>query len=100
MAVLIIFIIWFAIPIILLIYSIRNPPFFTVQEQQAVIIERFGRFHKVAGSGHHFMLPGIDRRRKFKDGESLIDYVDLRERTIKVSPQNVITKDNIHLLLS
>lgn len=35
---------------------------FTVQQQTRVIIERFGRFHKIAGPGLNLMIPIIDRR--------------------------------------
>jgi len=35
---------------------------FTVQQQTRVIVERFGRFHKIAGPGLNLMIPIIDRR--------------------------------------
>lgn len=35
---------------------------FTVQQQTRVIIERFGRFERVAGPGLHYKIPIIDRK--------------------------------------
>lgn len=36
--------------------------FFIVKEQSSVIIERLGKFHKVAGSGINFKIPFIDKK--------------------------------------
>lgn len=35
---------------------------FTVQQQTRVIVERFGRFHKIADPGLNFMIPFMDRK--------------------------------------
>lgn len=34
--------------------------FFTVKQQSVAIIERFGKFHRVASSGLHMKIPGVD----------------------------------------
>lgn len=35
---------------------------FTVQQQTRVVVERFGRFHKIAGPGLNVIIPVIDRK--------------------------------------
>lgn len=73
-------------------------PWVVVQEQKAVIIERFGRFRKVVGPGVHPILPfGIDRKRKFREGGKEYDYVDQRERAVDLPEQSVITQNNVQL---
>jgi len=82
----------------LIIALIINTPIFTVLEQQAVVIERLGKFHRVVGPGLNFMYPfGIDKRRKFMVGADVFDYVDQRERAVDLPSQSVITRDNVQL---
>ncbi len=82
----------------LIIALIINTPIFTVLEQQAVVIERLGKFHRVVGPGLNFMYPfGIDKRRKFMVGDEVFDYVDQRERAVDLPSQSVITRDNVQL---
>ena len=51
-----------------------------------VIIERFGKFHKIQPPGLFFAIPFIDK----------ISYVvNQRETTIEIDPQSTITKDNV-----
>jgi len=80
------------------VYLIIHSPFFVVQEQQAVVIERLGRFHRLVGPGLHVLLPFVEQKRKVlgQDG-TVVDYVDQKERTCKISTQEVMTKDHIHL---
>ena len=70
---------------------------FVVHEEQAVIIERFGKFNRVVGPGLHFMWPFIERKRKFIDDGKLLDFVDQRERTIVLPIHVVTTKDNVQI---
>ena len=81
----------------LLIYLIMNTPVFTVQEQQAVIIERLGKFNRVRKAGMHFMWPFIERKRKFVETSQESEYVDLRERSVDLPAQTVITGDKVQL---
>ena len=80
-----------------IVYLILNTPVFTVREQQAVVIERLGKFNRVIGPGMHFMWPFIERKRKFKETTGEIDVVDQRERSVDLPEQVVITKDNVQL---
>lgn len=80
-----------------LVYLVINTPIFSVHEQQAVIIERFGKFNRVIGSGIHFMWPFIEQKRKFKEASGEVDYVDQRERSVDLPAQTVITHDKVQL---
>jgi regulator of protease activity HflC (stomatin/prohibitin superfamily) len=93
-----VFVIGIAVCVIfILIYLIINTPIFTVQEQQAVVIERLGKFSKVCGPGIHFMWPFVEKKRKFREGGVELDFVDQRERAVDLPKQMVITKDNVQL---
>ncbi len=49
------------IPIILLGLIILISSFFTVKQQTAAIVERFGKFHSIRQSGLHIKIPLVDR---------------------------------------
>ena len=52
---------------------------------QKGVVERLGRFLRVAPSGLTVIVPFLDRLTK----------VDMREQLVDVPPQEVITKDNV-----
>jgi len=83
--------------IAMLIYLIINTPIFTVQEQQAVVIERLGKFKRVCGPGWHACWPFIDKKRKFREGGVEHEFIDQRERAVDLPEQDVITKDNVQV---
>ncbi|GMR52399.1 hypothetical protein PMAYCL1PPCAC_22594, partial [Pristionchus mayeri] len=61
-----------------------------VPQQEAWIIERMGRFHKVLEPGVNILIPCIDE----------IKYVQsLKEKTIDIHPQGAVTLDNVQLQL-
>lgn len=60
-----------------------------VDEYERVVVFRFGRFKRVAGPGWVFLIPYIDNYKM----------VDLRIQDIDIEPQEVVTKDNIKLLV-
>lgn len=79
-----------------------------VQQAQTIIIERFGRFHRILQPGIHIVIPWMDSPRKFKwtfvkeiernkyHRYSQTGYtIDLRETVYDFPRQNVITKDNV-----
>jgi regulator of protease activity HflC (stomatin/prohibitin superfamily) len=71
----------------------------TVEEKRVMVVERLGQFHAVYGAGVHILLPFIDRPRKLQvrdvNGEFIqVEDIDLRERTVDLPAQVVITKDN------
>ena len=56
-----------------------------VSQWEKGLIERFGRFDRMADPGLRFIIPFIER----------IKRVDMREQVVDVPPQEVITKDNV-----
>src|SRR5262245_60947354 len=72
-----------------------------VPQATVLLIERLGRFHKVAASGLNLIPPFLERPRVFnwtgvRPGTSLID---LREQFTELLPQPVITRDNVTILV-
>jgi regulator of protease activity HflC (stomatin/prohibitin superfamily) len=66
-----------------------------VKQANVLIIERLGKFNRMAGSGVNFIWPFIDRVRPMISGGVSYNAVDLRERIMDFEPQPVITKDNV-----
>ena len=66
---------------VILIRSVRIVP-----QATAVIVERFGRYHRTLHAGLNLITPFIDRLRPL---------IDLREQVVSFPPQPVITKDNL-----
>lgn len=56
-----------------------------VRQYERGLVTRLGKFHATAGSGLTFIVPYVDDMIR----------VDMRERVINVTPQKVITKDNV-----
>ena len=76
-----------------------------VPQTKAYVVERLGKFHKVWGTGPHFLVPFIDRiavdnaamptvNSRFAE-PSPIGIVNLKEQVIYFDHQPVITKDNV-----
>ncbi|MBL8786963.1 MAG: paraslipin, partial [Deltaproteobacteria bacterium] len=69
-----------------------------VPQAQVMLVERLGRFHKLAESGLNFIFPIIDSIRPFRaDHGRMQRAIDLREQVMDFPPQPVITKDNVAL---
>ena len=66
--------------------SAPNTVINTCPQGQLVVLERFGRMHRVEQPGLFFAVPFVDR---------LAYVVDMRELTLAISPQSAITKDNV-----
>ncbi len=56
-----------------------------VRPWQKGLIERLGRYQRIADSGLSFILPFLENMTK----------VDMRENVVDIPPQSVITKDNV-----
>jgi len=95
--------------VVILLVALQ-PMMVVVEQKKAVIIERFGRFHKVATEGLHFLIPGVDRLRPIVWRETEVDragtyiatqtnetYIDMRERLLDFPHQSVITRDNVEI---
>lgn len=86
--------------------------FYLVQQAEAIVIERFGRFDRILGPGIHLVIPFIERPReaiwthidfsekRFYRLTRAITRIDLRESVYDFPKQNVITKDNVTMEIS
>ena len=61
-----------------------------VKQSEVFIIERLGKFSKVADAGLTIIIPFFDRVRSV---------VSLKQQTMDVPPQGVITKDNVTITI-
>ncbi|HRN38448.1 MAG TPA: stomatin-like protein, partial [Flavobacteriales bacterium] len=79
-----------------------------VQQSEAMIIERFGRYRETLTAGFNIIIPVFDKpreiifrySRELPDGNKYVQFVkkerlDLRETVYDFPKQNVITKDNV-----
>src|SRR4026208_998913 len=68
-----------------------------VPQATVMLVERLGRFDKVANSGLNLLWPFLDRPRAFywTNTRQGISSIDLREQFIDLPPQPVITRDNV-----
>jgi regulator of protease activity HflC (stomatin/prohibitin superfamily) len=70
--------------------------FRVVGQASVMIVERLGRFHKLATSGLNIILPFVDKPRTvYWAGYRPNNTLDLREQLLDFQPQPVITKDNV-----
>ena len=61
-----------------------------VKQSEVYIIERLGKFHKVADAGLTIIVPFIDHVRSI---------VSLKQQTMDIPPQGVITHDNVTITI-
>src|SRR5215213_11890362 len=68
-----------------------------VPQATVMLIERLGRFSRVATSGLNVIVPFLDRPRSFywTNVRPGLVSIDLREQYIDLPPQPVITRDNV-----
>ena len=66
-----------------------------VEQATVKMVERLGRFHKVARSGINFIWPYVDKIRPFMMLDRSTNYIDLREQVMDFPPSSVITRDNV-----
>jgi regulator of protease activity HflC (stomatin/prohibitin superfamily) len=71
--------------------------FRVVAQASVMVIERLGRFHKLATSGLNMIVPFIDRPRPvhWSGLRPGLTTIDLREQLLDFPPQPVITRDNV-----
>ena len=83
------------IALIVLITALKS--FRVVGQASVMIIERLGKFHKMAGSGLNIILPFIDKPRSayWSGVRPSLSTLDLREQLLEFPPQPVITRDNV-----
>ena len=77
---------WFILAVIIIITFIRT--FVIVPQENAWVIENFGKYKKTLGPGLHIVIPIVQK----------VAYKHvLKEEVIEVTPQVCITKDNVQL---
>jgi len=71
--------------------------FRVVGQASVMLIERLGKFHKMAGSGLNIILPFLDKPRSvyWSGVKPGLTTLDLREQLLEFPPQPVITRDNV-----
>lgn len=94
----------FLVPVLLLAALVLFNGFFKVCQAQAGIIERFGKFNRVAYGGLHLIIPFMEsfrnvgqiNRPEYRE-EFGCYRIDLREQVFDIAKQAVISKDNVLL---
>jgi regulator of protease activity HflC (stomatin/prohibitin superfamily) len=68
-----------------------------VPQSTVLLIERLGRFNRMASSGLNVLIPFLDKPRAFywSSVRPGLTSIDLREQFIDLPPQPVITRDNV-----
>src|SRR2546423_10059452 len=68
-----------------------------VPQSSVLLIERLGRFNRVAASGLNIIWPFFDAPRAvyWTNTRPGTTFIDLREQFIDLPPQSVITRDNV-----
>ena len=81
---------WFLIVLLVIILIIAVKSIKVVRQSEVYIIERLGKFHKVADAGLTIIIPFVDRVRSV---------VSLKQQTMDVPPQGVITKYKVTITI-
>src|SRR5437764_5247135 len=91
---LLIFLLFF-IGIVLLIIAIKTIKI--VPQSTVMLVERLGRFNRVAASGLNILTPFLDKPRGvcWTNTRPGMTSIDLREQYLDLPPQPVITRDNV-----
>src|SRR5688500_4051270 len=91
------FIFGFAAFVIIAMLGIAAKTIKIVPQSSVLLIERLGRFHKVAQSGLNIVVPFFEAPRAvyWTNSRPGITSIDLREQYIDLPPQPVITRDNV-----
>lgn len=81
---------WFLLVLLVIILVIAFMSIKIVKQAEVYIIERLGKFYKVADAGLTIIVPFFDHVRSV---------VSLKQQTMDVPPQGVITKDNVTITI-
>ena len=81
---------WFLLILLVMIAIIAFKSIKVVKQAEVYIIERLGKFHKVADAGLTIIIPFFDHVRSV---------VSLKQQTMDIPPQGVITKDNVTITI-
>ncbi len=81
---------WFLIVLLAIILVIAFKSIKIVKQAEVYIIERLGKYHKIADAGLTIIIPFFDHVRSV---------VSLKQQTMDIPPQGVITKDNVTITI-
>ncbi len=94
--------------VVLFVFVIVAKGLRIVQQSEAMVIERLGKYQKTLSAGINIIIPIIDKPREIvyrftrdlPDGNKFVQFqrkqrIDLRETVYDFPRQNVITKDNV-----
>ena len=81
---------WFLLVLLVIILIIAFKSIKIVKQAEVYVIERLGKFSKVADAGLTIIIPFFDHVRSV---------VSLKQQTMDVPPQGVITKDNVTITI-
>ena len=83
------------IAIVLLVIAVKTIRI--VPQATVMLVERLGRFDKIASSGLNILVPFLDKPRAvyWTNARPGLTSIDLREQYIDLPPQPVITRDNV-----
>ena len=80
----------FLIILLIIVLVIAFKSIKIVKQAEVYIIERLGKYHKIADAGLTIIIPFIDHVRSV---------VSLKQQTMDIPPQGVITKDNVTITI-
>ena len=80
----------FLIILLIIVIIIALKTIKIVRQSEVYIIERLGKFHKIADAGLTIIIPFFDHVRSV---------VSLKQQTMDIPPQGVITKDNVTITI-
>ena len=81
---------YFLLVLLVIVVIIAAKSIKVVRQSEVCIVERLGRFHKVASAGLTIIVPFVDTIRSV---------VSLKQQTMDIPPQGVITKDNVTITI-
>lgn len=81
---------WILVILLVILIALAIMSIKIVRQSEVYIIERLGKFHKIADAGLTIIIPFIDHVRSI---------VSLKQQTMDVPPQDVITKDNVTITI-
>src|SRR5688500_16140347 len=104
---------WIVIAFGILVVTMALSGLKVVQQAEVMVVERLGRFHRVLSSGVNVIWPIIERPRRISwrymstdvDGRNFamareLTRIDVRETVYDFPRQNVITKDNVNIIIN
>src|SRR5260370_36906784 len=93
-AVLLLFLLFF-VGVVLLVIAAKTIKI--VPQASVILVERLGRFSRVASSGLNILVPFLDKARAvyWTNMRGGVTSIDLREQFLDLPPQPVITRDNV-----